>query len=34
MYCNHLNFISPLLSIIYKFLFSVTCILLTNVSIS
>ena len=29
-YCNHLNSISPLLSIIYKFLFSVTCILLAK----
>nr|DAD97779.1 MAG TPA: hypothetical protein [Myoviridae sp. ctkmZ20] len=31
LYCNHLNFISPLLSIIYKFLFSITCILLTPI---
>nr|DAI06721.1 MAG TPA: hypothetical protein [Caudoviricetes sp.] len=30
MYCNHLNSISLLFSTIYKFLFSVTCILLTN----
>lgn len=29
-YCNHLNSISLLFSTIYKFLFSVTCILLTN----
>ena len=29
-YCNHINFISLLFSTIYKFLFSVTCILLTK----